>query len=175
MLISLHPQLAALYLIIAKILFAIFLLPATPLTLLAGSLYGKLNGTIISLVGNIIGANAAFLISRYLFQDYVVKKFLPKYPKIKEYEELLFVRGFKTVMFMRLVPLFPFNALNYLLGVTQVKFKDYFLATIVGIIPGTFAFVYFGDSLKMFSFINIIIAIIAIVVLSSIGRFWKLK
>jgi uncharacterized membrane protein YdjX (TVP38/TMEM64 family) len=131
---------AAFLLIVGKIFSGIFFLPGTPLTLLSGVVLGKWLGTAVAIVGNTLGATLAFLLARYILKKYVQEKILVKYPKIKEYEDLLFKRGFYTVVFLRLIPLFPFNALNFLLAVTKVKFKDYFLGTIVGIIPGTVAF-----------------------------------
>jgi uncharacterized membrane protein YdjX (TVP38/TMEM64 family) len=166
--------LTPIYLILSKILGAILLFPGAPLTLLSGSLLGNFWGSIVAIIGNTLGAGAAFLIARYLFKDYIQKKFLPKYPKISEYEKKFLENGLSTVIFLRLVPLFPFNILNYLLGITKVSFKDYILGTFVGIIPGTIAFVYLGESLKMFSWINVGLALLAIIGLSYIGKFWKI-
>ncbi len=103
------------------------------------------------------------------------RKILLKYPKINHYENALSRNGFFTVVFLRLVPLFPFNALNPILGVTDIRFKDYFLGTLVGIIPGTFAFVYLGEAFKMLSVWNIFFAVLGIFGLGFIGKFWKLK
>lgn len=166
---------ASLLLILGKIISGVFFLPGTPLTLLAGVILGTYLGTIVSLVGNVLGATLAFLLARYVLKDYVQNKILVKYPKIKEYENLLFKKGFLTVVFLRLIPLFPFNALNFLLAVTQVKFRDYFFGTILGIIPGTFAFVFLGESFKMLSILHICFAVVAIVGLGYLGRFWKIK
>ena len=79
-----------------------------------------------------------------------------------------------TVIFLRLVPLFPFNFLNPVLGVTEVKFKDYFFGTIIGIIPGTFVFVYLGESFKMLSIWNILLAVLGIFGLGYLGKIWKI-
>jgi uncharacterized membrane protein YdjX (TVP38/TMEM64 family) len=89
-----------------------------------------------------------------------------KYSKIKEYDQKLEENGFMTVLFFRLVPLFPFNGLNFALGLTKVRIKDYFFATLIGIIPGTFAYVYLGSSLAEMNYANIIFAIVLIILLS---------
>jgi uncharacterized membrane protein YdjX (TVP38/TMEM64 family) len=170
-----NEALAPLYLILAKIVATILFVPGAILTLLSGALLGTFWGSVVSIIGNTIGATLAFLISRYLFRDFVSQKLLSKYKKIGEYEELFFKSGFKTIIFLRLIPIFPFNALNYLLGVTRVSFKDYFWGTFIGIIPGTIAFVYFGESIKMLSWLNILVSICAIIGLSYIGKFWKIK
>lgn len=173
MAISMYPQYTLALLIISKILGAVFLIPASPLTLITGAIYGVLWGTVVAMIGNTIGAVCAFLLGRYFFYDLVQKKLLPKYPKVKEYEQKLFKNGIKTMLFLRLVPIFPFNVLNYFLSVTEVTFKQYFWTTFFGILPGTIAYVYFGESIKMFSVLQISLAFALIFALSSIGKFWK--
>lgn len=162
-------------LIFSKIVSGALLLPGTPLTLLSGAILGKFWGTVAAVIGNVLGATAAFLWARYLFRNFVQKTILQKYPKINQYENKLSQNGFLTVVFLRLVPLFPFNALNPVLGVTDIRFKDYFLGTLVGIIPGTFAFVYLGESFRMLSFWNILFAVMGILGLIYLGKFLKLK
>lgn len=169
------PQLTALYLIIAKIIGAVLLFPGTPLTLLAGATLGVFWGSIVSIIGNSLGATLAFLISRYFLRNYVSKTIYTKYPTIQKYEARFFNRGLVTVILLRLIPLFPFNVLNYLLGVTQVKTKDYLIGTVFGIIPGTIAFVYFGKAITMLSPFHIISSIIAIAGLTYIGKYYEKK
>lgn len=167
------PQLTSLYLIIAKIIGAILLFPGTPLTLLAGATLGVFWGSVVSIIGNTLGAAAAFFISRYFLRNYVTKTIYAKYPAIQKYETRFFNRGLMTVIFLRLIPLFPFNALNYLLGVTQVKTKDYLMGTAFGIIPGTIAFVYFGNAITMLSPFHIISSVVAIVGLTYVGKYYE--
>lgn len=170
LLIENNESLTPVLLILAKVLGAVLFLPGTPLTLLAGGLLGTFWGTIVSLIGNILGAAAAFLIARYFLRGVVKEKVFSKYPKLKAYEEKFFKDGLRTVMFLRLVPLFPFNALNYALGVTRVSTKDYIIGTSIGIIPGTLAYTYFGESLAMLSPLNIALALVAIIGLIYIGK-----
>lgn len=166
---------AFIVLVIAKVISGALLIPGTPLTLLSGIILGKFWGTLAALIGNLLGATLAFLWARYLFKKFVQKKILAKYPKINDYENKLSRNGFLTVVFLRLVPLFPFNVLNPVLGVTDIKFKDYFFGTAIGLIPGTFVFVYLGESFKLLSFWNILFAVSGIVGLSYISKFWKIK
>jgi uncharacterized membrane protein YdjX (TVP38/TMEM64 family) len=169
---------------IFKALTAIFFLPGTPFTILSGSLLGTFWGSISAIIGNAIGAILAFLLARYFLYSFVQNKILPKYKNLEKYEknfledkgsEKIFTKSLQTILFLRLVPLFPFNVLNFVLAVTKVKFKDYAIGTTVGIIPGTIAFVYFGDSIRTLSIINILFAILAIFGLSYVGKFWNLK
>lgn len=167
------PFFVASMIIFLKTLAAPLGFPGAPLTLLTGSLFGKLYGTVISIIGNTLGASLAFLLSRYVFYDYVQTKLLKKYPKIKKYEERLEKRGFSTVIALRLIPLFPFNALNFLFGVTNISFKTYFIGSFIGMIPGTFMYVYFGESLRMLNPISIIMALLGLGILIYLGRFYE--
>jgi uncharacterized membrane protein YdjX (TVP38/TMEM64 family) len=169
------PEMAALLLVIAKIIGAIILFPGTPLTLLAGATLGTFWGSIVSVIGNTLGATAAFIIARFFLRDWVQDKFLSKYKNIEKYESRFLKKGLFTVILLRLIPLFPFNVLNYLLGVTKVSTKDYVIGTFIGIIPGTIAFVYFGEALKMLSFFHITSAILGIVALTFIGKYYDRK
>jgi uncharacterized membrane protein YdjX (TVP38/TMEM64 family) len=169
------PQLTSLYLIIAKIIGAVLLFPGTPLTLLAGATLGVFWGSVVSIIGNTLGATAAFFISRFFLRNYVTKTIYTKYPTLHKYESRFFSNGLITVLLLRLIPLFPFNALNYLLGVTQVKTKEYLIGTAFGIIPGTIAFVYFGKAITMLSPFHIISSLIAIAGLTYIGKYYEKK
>jgi uncharacterized membrane protein YdjX (TVP38/TMEM64 family) len=173
--IAMYPAYAGVVLILGKIIGALLFFPGTPLTLLAGATFGVLYGGIISLIGNIVGAILAFFVSRFFLQKYVHTKILSKYPKILEYEKRFASHGLETVILLRLIPLFPFNALNYLLGVTKVSNREYIVGTCIGIIPGTFAFVYFGNSLAMLSGVHIIISLVAIIGLIYIGKHYEKK
>lgn len=149
--------------------------PGTPITIFIGTLFGYLFGTVVALIGNTLGGCLAFLLSRYVLQNYVQKKVLPHHPKIKHYEKKIAQRGFVTVVLLRFLPIFPFNTLNFLLGTTRISFKKFTLGTIVGMLPGTFLFVYFGGSLRALSVANIILAIIGIATLVYFGVLYKKK
>jgi uncharacterized membrane protein YdjX (TVP38/TMEM64 family) len=167
------PFVSALILIGLKAISAPLGFPGTPLTLLAGSLFGNLLGTIIALIGNTIGASLAFLLSRYVLRDYVQKKFESTNPRIKAYDQKIKEKAVTTVIALRLIPLFPFNALNFMLGITSIPFRKYFIGSFIGMIPGTFAFVYFGESLRMLSPLNIALAITGIVLLTYLGKIYE--
>lgn len=169
------PLATALLLIGLKAVSAPLGFPGTPLTLLSGSLFGKFLGTIIALIGNTLGASLAFLLSRYVLRDFVRGKFESRYPRIKEYDQKIEQKALATVIATRLIPLFPFNALNFMLGLTGVPFRKYVIGSFIGMIPGTFAFVYFGESLRMLSPINIALAVIGIVSLTYLGRLYARK
>ncbi len=167
------PISAALVLILLKTVLAPIGFPGTPLTLISGSLFGSFVGTVVALIGNTLGATLAFLLARYILKDYVQKVLISKYPRIREYEQKLESKALTTIIAMRLIPIFPFNVLNFLLGVSNVTFRQYVIGSFIGMIPGTALFVYFGQSLRMFSILNIIIAVVGIFILIKLGRLYE--
>jgi len=164
------PFLVSLILIALKTLLTPLGFPGTPLTLLSGVVFGKLTGTVVALIGNTLGAILAFLLSRYIFREYVQNKILPKYPKIIKYKQNLEKKAMFTVILLRLIPIFPFNGLNFLLGVTNIPLSKYAIGSFVGMIPGTLLFVYFGESLGSMSLFNILIALLGIILLTYLGK-----
>ena len=160
----------SLVIILLKTIAAPLGIPGTPITLIVGSLLGTYVGTIVSIIGNTLGATLAFLLSRYILRDYIQKSILPKYPTIKKYERRLESNSLQTIITLRLIPLFPFNILNFILGVTNVPIQKYVIGSFVGMIPGTFMYVYFGESIRMLSPINIILAMVGLLLLIYLGK-----
>ncbi len=125
---------------IATILF----LPGLILTILSGILFGPIWGTIYSIIGATIGATLAFINARYLFYEKIenmIEGGKLEYLKISVEEE-----GWRFVAFTRLVPLFPFNLLNYSFGLTKIKLSEYIWSSFLFMLPGTFAYVYLGHT-----------------------------
>jgi uncharacterized membrane protein YdjX (TVP38/TMEM64 family) len=100
-------------------------------------------GSLYVFIGASLGATAAFLIGRYLARDWVYKQIAGN-EKFRKIDEAVGQEGFKIVFLTRLSPVFPFNLLNYALGITGVSFKDYLLG-FLGMIPGTVMYVYLGS------------------------------
>jgi len=119
----------------------IFFFPGSLLTLTGGALFGPVLGTFYNLTGATLGASLAFLIARYLASDWASRK---AEGKLKQLLDGVDNEGWKFVAFTRLVPLFPFNVLNYALGLTKIKFSHYLLATYTCMLPGAFAYTYLG-------------------------------
>lgn len=122
---------------VATILF----LPGSVLTLAGGSLFGPILGTFVNLTGATLGATLAFLLSRYLASDWVEQKTGGRLKQLKDGVE---GEGWRFVAFVRLVPLFPFNLLNYALGLTRIRLLHYLIATYVCMLPGAIAYTYLG-------------------------------
>lgn len=132
---------APLLFMLIYIISTVFFLPGSILTLLGGALFGPLFGTFYSLTAATIGAMASFLISRYLASDWVNKKAAGRTQQLISGVEN---EGWRFVAFTRLVPLFPFNLLNYALGLTKISFSQYSIATYIFMFPGALAYTYLG-------------------------------
>src|ERR671933_2602591 len=124
-------------------LATVLFIPGSVLTLGSGVIFGLWWGSVYVFVAASLGATFAFVIGRYLSRDRVVK-YMEAHPKFKALDRAVSQEGFKIVFLTRLCPLFPFNLLNYALGITQVSLKDYCLGSF-GMIPGTIMYVYLGS------------------------------
>ena len=129
--------------IVIYICATVFFLPGSILTLGAGFVYGLFTGFIIVSAASTLGAACAFLAGRYLARDWVSRK-VEGNEKFRAIDEAVGEAGWKIVGLTRLSPVFPFNLLNYAYGLTKVSFRHYFLASWIGMMPGTVMYVYFG-------------------------------
>jgi len=132
---------APLLFILAYALAAVLFLPGSVLTLAGGALFGPVLGTLYNLAGATLGATLAFLIARYLASDWVAAK---AGGRVKQLINGVEGEGWRFVAFVRLVPLFPFNLLNYALGLTRLRLTHYIIATFIFMLPGAIAYTYLG-------------------------------
>jgi uncharacterized membrane protein YdjX (TVP38/TMEM64 family)/rhodanese-related sulfurtransferase len=123
--------------VVGTVVFA----PGVIFGLAGGALFGPLWGTVLNLCGGTLGAIAAFLVARYLAQDWVRRKAAGRLEQLITGVE---VEGWRFVAFVRLVPLFPFNLANYALGLTRIPLTPYVLATLVCMAPGSLAYSWLG-------------------------------
>ncbi|RTZ58317.1 MAG: sulfurtransferase, partial [Gammaproteobacteria bacterium] len=119
----------------------VLFLPGSLLTLSGGALFGPLWGTLYNLLGATLGATLAFVIARHLASDWVSEK---AGGRLKQLINGVEKEGWRFVAFTRLVPLFPFNLLNYALGLTRIRLGHYVMATFVFMIPGALAYTWLG-------------------------------
>lgn len=119
----------------------VLFLPGSLLTLAGGALFGPVWGTLYSLTGATLGATLAFLVARYLAQEWVRQRTGGILKKLLDGVD---AEGWKFVAFVRLVPLFPFNLLNYALGLTRIGLVAYIAASFVFMFPGALAYTYLG-------------------------------
>ena len=128
----------------------VFFLPGSPLTLFGGFAFGNtLAGLAVVTgcvsAGSTIGASLAFLIGRTVARQWIEKKVAGN-SRFRAIDEAVGREGFKIVLLARLSPVFPFNLLNYAFGLTRVSFRDYVVASWVGMLPGTILYAYLGST-----------------------------
>lgn len=121
----------------------VLFVPASILTLGAGAIYGLAIGVAVVLVGASIGATLAFLLARSLLRERI-ERMTEGNAKFRALDRAIAREGARIVFLVRLAPVFPFTYINYAFGLTGVKTVPYVLATVVGMIPGSFAYVYLG-------------------------------
>ncbi|MBK8248653.1 MAG: TVP38/TMEM64 family protein [Gemmatimonadetes bacterium] len=128
--------------IVGYVVATVAFIPGSLLTLAAGAIFGLARGTAFVFIAATAGATAAFLVSRYLARGLVEKRIAGN-AKFASIDHAIASQGRRIVFLLRLSPVFPFNLLNYALGLTQVRLGDYALAS-VGMLPGTLLYVYYG-------------------------------
>jgi uncharacterized membrane protein YdjX (TVP38/TMEM64 family) len=116
--------------------------PGSVLTLAAGAIFGLAAGTVYVLVAATLGATGAFLVSRH-FARRAIERRLAGNPRFTAIDRAVAAQGRRIVFLLRLSPAFPFNLLNYALGLTNVRLADYVSASI-GMLPGTLLYFYYG-------------------------------
>jgi uncharacterized membrane protein YdjX (TVP38/TMEM64 family) len=121
----------------------ILAVPATPLTLSAGYLFGVVQGTAIVLLAATCAASVAFVIGKTFLRTWV-EETLADNPKFAKLDKAIGKEGFKLLLLVRLSPIFPFALSNYLYGASSIDFASYFWGTLLGFAPGTVAYVYTG-------------------------------
>ena len=119
-------------------------LPATPLTLVGGAIFGTAAGSALNWMGASLGANGAYWLARVLGSQ-GVRRLLGKHAgKLDTFSG---GQGFSTVLRLRLIPVVPFNVLNFAAGLSGIAPRSYAVATAIGIVPGTIIYTFFADSL----------------------------
>jgi len=122
-----------------------FMLPiATVLTLGGGFLFGSVFGLIFVNVGATTGAIFAFIFARYMLGE----KIQSKYEKqLKKFNKELETNKYQYLFSLRFLPIFPFFLVNLLCGVTKLDLKTFIITTSLGIMPGSFVYIYAGSKL----------------------------
>ncbi len=129
------------------IVATVFFIPGSVLTLGAGAVFGVVWGSIYVSIASTLGATTAFLVGRYLARDAIARK-IEGNQRFAAINKSVANEGWKIVGLTRLSPVFPFTLLNYTFGLTQVKLRDYILASWIGMMPGTVLYVYLGSLAK---------------------------
>ena len=141
-------------------------IPASPFSIAAGGLFGPYIATVYISLGATTGASLAFLLARYLGESFVHNLLKSKFKKIEKLNHKLKDAGFVTILLVRLVPIFPFTATSFAFGLTKMKFSHFFFGTLLGALPGSFAYASLGSGLATMNFFQLGIAIFVIILLS---------
>jgi len=120
-------------------------IPGSILTLAAGAIFGLAKGTLLVFVGASLGSALAFLVARYVARTSIERR-IQGNARFARIDSAVADEGLKIVFLLRLSPVFPYNLLNYALGLTRVRIRDYLIASI-GMLPGTFLYVYYGKAI----------------------------
>jgi len=123
----------------------VFFLPGSPVTVLAGFVFGPFWGVFYASVASIISVSMAFLVARYVARD-LVEGWVKDNAQFRKIDEQVEEQGWRILMFTRLVPIFPFNLQNYAYGLTSIRFSTYVLVSAIFMLPGTAVFVQLGGA-----------------------------
>ena len=145
-----HREAAAALFVVIYVIAAVVLAPCAILTLAAGFLFGLPLGVAFTSVGSVLGAAAAFFVGRFAAYDWVAQRIGTR-PRFRALVAATHTDGFVLVLLARLSPVIPYILLNYAFSVTAVRFRDYMLATWIGMLPAIVLYVYAGTLAKNFA------------------------
>lgn len=148
----------------------VMLFPTWVLGVVSGVLYGWFWGYIISLLGCFVSATVGYYVARFLGKDFVHK--ITK-GKLDKFDKVLEKDGFKILFLMRLPVIFPYDALSLACGLTSIRYRDFILASVLGVMPEMFAYNYFGNSFNTRHYKSLLIPITIIIILLVISYIIK--
>lgn len=148
--------------ILISALRPLVLFPASILVIVAGLLFGTFAGTLYAVVGSTAGAIVAYFFSKLLGSGFIYLLFGNQLLRI---ESVLHEQGIRIVFLLRLIPIIPFDLVNYASGLVKVKFVNYVTGTFLGLIPATFAYTFLGESLKKLYSFQFFLSILVFVLL----------
>ncbi len=128
------------------VVVAVCMLPASAFTIVAGIAFGSVLGGILSLLGATLGATVAFIISKYLARDFILRK-LGENPIFKKIENGVKENGTSFLILTRLVPVFPYNVQNYAYGITPMKVGNFAMVSLITMAPGSFIYAFIAGEI----------------------------
>ena len=158
------------FLLLAAIL-PIFLFPPGIFSVIGGLLFGFKLGAILTIIAAIIYTNIMFLISRYFARN-KIENFLAKHLTLKQYNRIFGLNDNKLATFLiicRLIPILPNSVVSYSYGLTRISFKHYFIANLIGLIPGRLIWLNFGSKLNNIWSLEFLMAAVLIIAFIGIG------
>lgn len=158
------------FLLLASIL-PIFLFPPGIFSVIGGLLFGFTKGAILTIIAAIIYTNIMFLLSRYFARN-KIENFLEKRLTLKQFNRIFGLKDNKLATFLiicRLIPILPNSVVSYSYGLTRISFKHYFIANLIGLIPGRLIWLNFGSKLNNIWSLEFLTAAVLIVAFIGIG------
>ena len=128
--------------IAAYVVGSIAFVPGAALTLIAGAVFGLARGIPIVFTGAVLGSSAAFALARTVARERVAR-WLARDPRATAIADAVAERGLLVVLLLRLSPVFPYNVLNYALGASRIRYRDFLIGS-AGMLPGTVLYTYYG-------------------------------
>ncbi len=132
--------------ILLYIVVAVFMIPGSAFTIVAGITFGPVLGGILSLIGATIGATVAFIIAKYIARGFIVSKF-ENNPIFKKIESGFEENGTSFLILTRLVPAFPYNVQNYAYGITSVSIAQFAIVSLITMAPGSFIYAFLAGEI----------------------------
>jgi uncharacterized membrane protein YdjX (TVP38/TMEM64 family) len=161
--------------LLACMLRPFLFMPVSPFTIAGGFIFGLWEGLLWSMAGSTASALLIFFLSRYMLHDFVTEKLKGRYPSV---DKLLGGGGWSFILFLRMIPVLPFDLVSCFAGVSNMKFRDFLIGTIIGEIPGAFVLVMLGASLdnigSLYFYLALALAVLVFAGLELIRR-WTNK
>lgn len=151
----------------------LFFIPAWPLTMAGGMLFGIFLAPVYVMVGAGLGSLTAFSIARYLEGGRLSSFIKKRSERYYRYYRLIDKHGIASVIFLHFALLIPFAGINYLLGITKISFKSFIIGTFIGLIPGAIFYTYFGFAILKWNIIHFAVASLLLLLLLSLSLLLK--
>jgi uncharacterized membrane protein YdjX (TVP38/TMEM64 family) len=152
----------------------VLVIPVGVMSMAGGLAYGPLVGTVYIMLGATLGSCLSFLVARHLGRRFLEGFSWLHKGRLAAFDEGAARHGFRVILLARLIPIFQYDALNFGAGMSRIKFRDYFLGTVVGMLPGGFIMAFLGSSLENVKSPQFIVAIGLFVLLALVPTIAKL-
>lgn len=136
------------------------------LTLLAGAIFGVFTGTLLVMGSSTIGASIAFLMARYLFRDFMTRKFHKQFINM---DRKIRTEGRVYLLILRMIPVSPFVVINNVMGLTNMRLWTFFYVTYLGMLPGTVIYIFAGQKISQIDDVSKILSWPIVISLTLIG------
>ncbi len=154
------------FIVICAIKPVIFFLPSMGLTIIAGTLFGPIYGTLYVVIGGAGSTVIGFYMTR-MFGRKTIERLFKNWQGMLEMNEKMKTNGFKTTLYLRLFNL-PWDAVSYSAGLSKMRFKDFYIASLIALVPNSFIYTYFGSSILNPTSPGFIISLSVIIILGSL-------